>query len=137
MKLILDYTQRLNLHALIGAQRANVDEMRAFWRLQDMIELTDEEKRVINYRVITSGSAAGQVQWDVGKELPVREYELPDGDFERVVKVVKEWQPGFLTGADRYWMEPLMAQLHLDGSLNGASATKKETGLGMAMPRGR
>ena len=26
MKLILDHTQRLNLHALIGSQRANVDD---------------------------------------------------------------------------------------------------------------
>jgi hypothetical protein len=32
MKLTLDHTQRLNLHALLGAQRADVGSIRAIWR---------------------------------------------------------------------------------------------------------
>jgi hypothetical protein len=31
MKLTLDHTQRLNLHALLGAQRADVGSIRAIW----------------------------------------------------------------------------------------------------------
>jgi hypothetical protein len=37
MKLTLDHTQRLNLHALLGAQRADVGSIRAIWALQDKI----------------------------------------------------------------------------------------------------
>jgi hypothetical protein len=36
MKLTLDHTQRLNLHALLGAQRADVGSIRAIWALQRM-----------------------------------------------------------------------------------------------------
>jgi len=41
----LDHTQRLNLHALLGAQRADVGSIRAIWAVQDRIALgADEEK---------------------------------------------------------------------------------------------
>ena len=45
MKLTLDHTQRLNLHALLGAQRADVGSIRAIWAVQDKLALdADEEK---------------------------------------------------------------------------------------------
>ena len=131
MKLSLDYTQRLNLHALMGAQRVSVDDLRMFWRLQDMIQLTNEEKNTINYRTVQQNGMV-QVQWDAISDLPVREYEFQPDEFQRLGKMVREWQPGFLIGVDRQWMEPLMAQL--DGAIDG-SKKEKETGLGMA--RGR
>lgn len=34
MKLTLDHTQRLNLHALLGAQRADVGSVRAIWAVR-------------------------------------------------------------------------------------------------------
>ncbi|MCX6628384.1 MAG: hypothetical protein NTW28_12230 [Candidatus Solibacter sp.] len=37
MKLTMDHTQRLNLHALLGAQRADVGSIRAIWAVQDKI----------------------------------------------------------------------------------------------------
>lgn len=43
MKLTLDHTQRLNLHALLGAQRADVGSIRAIWSIQDRIALEAEE----------------------------------------------------------------------------------------------
>ena len=33
MKLTLDHTQRLNLHTLLGAQRADLRAIRAIWTL--------------------------------------------------------------------------------------------------------
>lgn len=39
MKLTLDHTQRLNLHALLGVQRADVGSIRAIWSIQDRIAL--------------------------------------------------------------------------------------------------
>jgi hypothetical protein len=110
MKLSLDYTQRLNLHALMGAQRASVDDLRMLWKLQDRIDLSTREKTAINYRVqLVNGMQ--QVQWDVTKSLPIEEYEFNEQESARLTKILKEWQPGFLIGADRQWLEPLLAQI--------------------------
>ena len=47
MLLKLNHTQRLNPHALLGAQRADVAGVRAIWAIQDKLGLTpDEEKRI-------------------------------------------------------------------------------------------
>ena len=57
MKLTLDHTQRLNLHALLGAQRADVGSIRAIWAIQDRIALdSDEEKAIELKREMLVGS---------------------------------------------------------------------------------
>ena len=43
MKLTLNHVQRLNLHALLGAQRADVGSIRAIWAVQDKIALDADE----------------------------------------------------------------------------------------------
>ena len=50
MKLTLDHTQRLNLHALMGAQRADVGSIRAIWALQDKIALDAEEEKTLGVK---------------------------------------------------------------------------------------
>ena len=56
MKLTLDHTQRLNLHALLGAQRADVAGVRAIWSLQDKIALDpDEEESIELKREVVGG----------------------------------------------------------------------------------
>ena len=56
MKLTLDHTQRLNLHALLGAQRADVGSIRAIWGLQDRVALDiTEEKDVELKREMVAG----------------------------------------------------------------------------------
>ena len=63
MKLILDHTQRLNLHALLGAQRADVGSIRAIWAVQDRIALdADEEKAVEVKREMITGQE--RVVWN-------------------------------------------------------------------------
>jgi len=58
MKLTLDHTQRLNLHALLGAQRADVGSIRAIWAVQDKIALdADEEKALELKREVTGGTS--------------------------------------------------------------------------------
>ena len=47
MKLMLDHTQRLNLHALLGAQRADVGSIRAIWAIQDRIALDAGEEKAV------------------------------------------------------------------------------------------
>lgn len=135
MKLFLDYTQRLNLHALMGAQRATLDDLRIFWRLQDRLDLAAEEKAAIDYKVIQQPNGQAQVQWDPEKAQVTREYEFEDADLQRLARMLKEWQPGFMIGADRRWIEPLMKQFDSIGPPSGDPRQKeREAGLGsMAM----
>lgn len=114
MKLTLDYTQRLNIHALMGAQRVNVDDLRMFWRLQDRINLSDEERQAIGYRIEQVNGNA-QPTWNLNAQLPAVEYDFPQAEFDRIAKMVKEWQPGYLPSMDRRWLEPLLDQLSSNG----------------------
>jgi hypothetical protein len=116
MNLMLDHQQRLNLHGLMGAQRVSLDEMRMFWKMQDRIDLSDEEKIAVGYRTeLLNGQE--RVIWDVTKKLEAKGYEFSDAEITRIRKVVEEW-PYFMTSTDRAWVEPLLAQLP-PGSENG------------------
>lgn len=108
--LVLDHTQRLNLGALIGAQRANVDDMRMFWRVQDRIELSPDEKIAIGYQV-RQVSGQQQIAWDGSCGLAPKEFEFTQDEITKLGKIVKEWQPGYMIAADRIWLEPLLGQL--------------------------
>jgi hypothetical protein len=56
MKLTLDHTKRLNLHALLGVQRADVGAIRSIWAVQDKIALhADEEKALELKREMAGG----------------------------------------------------------------------------------
>jgi hypothetical protein len=132
MKLSLDHTQRLNLHSLMGAQRASLDDLRMFWKLQDRIDLSAQEKAAINYKVqLVNGMQ--QVQWDVSKVLPLEVYEFNEQESARLTKMLKEWQPGYLIGADRQWLEPLLAQI--DGLLPEGKVDGKAAGAGLGQLR--
>jgi hypothetical protein len=79
MKLTLDHTQRLNLHALLGAQRADVGSIRAIWALQDKLALdADEEKTLGVKREVTNGME--RFVWTQTLSVPVREFELVDAE---------------------------------------------------------
>jgi hypothetical protein len=110
MKLALDFTQRLNLYALIGQQRGSLNDIRLFWKLQDKIDLTAEEKKEINWRTMQmDGTGQEQVVWDLVANEP-REFNFTSEENDRLEKALNEWQPGFIA-AERRWLEPLLAQL--------------------------
>ncbi len=48
--LMLDESQRLNPHTLLGSQRGDVATIRALWALQDKIALTAEEEKGIELK---------------------------------------------------------------------------------------
>jgi len=114
MELTLNHTQRINLYALFGAQRGpTLDDTRAFWRLQYLIGLSDEEKAEIDYKVVAMGGGAFAPEWDQGKGSRVapRAFELTADQLKRIERAVSEWQPGFFASMDRIWLEPLLMQL--------------------------
>ena len=76
MKLKLDHTQRLNLHALLGAQRADVGSIRAIWAVQDRIALdVDEEKAIELKRETVAGQE--RVVWNPTSAFRPKSSSLP------------------------------------------------------------
>ena len=109
MKLTLDHTQRLNLHALLGAQRADVGSIRAIWAVQDRIALdADEEKAVEVKREVIAGQE--RVLWNPTLSLPVKEFEFTDPEVGRIKAAIQMWD-SYGVSADRRWLQPLVETL--------------------------
>jgi hypothetical protein len=104
---MLDHTQRLNLHALLGAQRADVGSIRAIWAVQDKIALAADEENALELR---REMVAGQerVMWNPALSLPAKEFEFSDPDLARIRAAIETWN-SYGAAADRRWLEPLLA----------------------------
>ena len=109
MKLTLDHTQRLNLHALLGAQRADVGSIRAIWAVQDRIALdADEEKAVDLKREIVAGQE--RIEWNPALTIPAKEFVFSDPEVARIKSALQTWD-GYGATGDRRWLEPLLLSL--------------------------
>jgi hypothetical protein len=106
MKLMLDHTQRLNLHALPGAQRADVGSIRAIWAIQDRIALdADEEKSVELKREVVAGQE--RVIWNPALSIPAKEFEFTEAEVARIRAALQTWD-SYGVAADRRWLQPLL-----------------------------
>jgi hypothetical protein len=109
MKLTLDHTQRLNLHALLGAQRADVGLIRAIWSIQDRLALdSDEEKAVELKREMVAGQE--RVVWNPALSIPAKDLEFTDPEVARIRAAVQTWDC-YGANADRRWLQPLVEML--------------------------
>jgi len=109
MKLRLDHTQRLNLHALLGVQRADVGSIRAIWAIQDRIALdADEEKAVEVKREIVAGQE--RVTWNPALSSPIRDFEFTEAEAGRIKAALQTWD-SYGAAADRHWLKPLIEAL--------------------------
>jgi len=109
MKLTLDHTQRLNLHALLRAQRADVGSIRAIWAVQDRIALdADEEKAVEMKRGMVAGKE--RVVWNPALSLAAKEFEFSDPEAARIKAAIETWD-SYEANADRRWLQPLVETL--------------------------
>jgi hypothetical protein len=109
MKLMLDHTQRLNLHALLGAQRADVGSIRAIWAIQDRIALSaDEEKAIELKREIVAGQE--RVVWNPALSLSAKELEFTDAEVARIKTALQTWD-SYSANVDRRWLQPLLDAL--------------------------
>ena len=109
MKLMLDHTQRLNLHALLGAQRADVGSIRSIWAIQDRIALdVDEEKAVEVKREMVAGQE--RVVWNPALTLPAQGFEFSDLEVARIRAAIETWD-SYGANADRRWLQPLVEAL--------------------------
>ena len=109
MKLMLDHTQRLNLHALLGAQRADVGSIRAIWAIQDRLALdTEEEKAIELKREIAAGQE--RVLWSPLLSIPAKEFEFTEAEIVRIKAALQTWD-SYGANADRRWLQPLVETL--------------------------
>jgi len=106
MKMTLDHTQRLNLHALLGAQRADVGSIRAIWAMQDRLALNaDEENSIELKRELVSGQE--RMVWNPSLSIPAREFEITDAEVARIKAAIETWS-NYGVANDRQWLEPLV-----------------------------
>jgi hypothetical protein len=109
MKLTLDHTQRLNLHALLGAQRADVGSIRAIWAVQDRIALGADEERAVE---VKHDMVAGQerVVWNPALSLAAKDFDFSDPEVARIKAAIEMWD-SYGANADRRWLQPLVETL--------------------------
>ena len=109
MQLRLDHIQRLNLHALLGAQRVDVATIRAIWKIQDKIALDAEEERAIELK---REFVAGQERtlWNPALSLPPKEFEFTDAEVARLRAAIETWDH-YGVATDRRWLEPMIETL--------------------------
>lgn len=131
MKLTLDHTQRLNLHALLGAQRADVGSIRAIWAIQDKLALTSEEEKAIELkREFVAGRE--RTIWNPALPLQTKGFDFTETEVARIRAAVETWD-GYSVAADRRWLEPLLGSLQLPGTRAPTPASRPHedtTGLG-------
>jgi hypothetical protein len=119
MLLSLDHTQRLNLHALLGAQRGDLAAIRAFWAIQDRIGLDAEEEKAIELK---REFVAGQdrVVWNPANELPTKQFDFGDAEVGRIRAALETWV-SYGVNVDRRWLEPLLAAIATTGTCMATS----------------
>jgi hypothetical protein len=109
MKLTMDHTQRLNPHALLGAQRADVGSIRAIWAVEDRIALdADEEKAVELKRAMVAGQE--RAVWNPALSTPAKDFEFSDPETARIKAAIQTWD-SYGANADRHWLQPLVETL--------------------------
>ena len=106
MKLMLDHTHRLNLHALLGAQRGDVALIRAIWAIQDRLALSPEEEASIELRRELIGGHE-RIVWNPKLSIPKQDFNISESDAARIKAALESWD-GYGTASDRSWLEPLL-----------------------------
>ena len=113
MKLTLDHTQRLNLHALLGAQRADVGSIRAIWAVQDKIALAAEEANTLGHARSYEWAGARRLESRALDSSPRVRIDRRGGI--RLKAALATWD-SYAAGGDRHWLEPLLDALLSEGT---------------------
>ena len=109
MTLTLDHIQRLNLHALLGAQRGDVATIRALWAIQDRLSLTSEEETALGLRR-ECVSGRDQVVWNPAAAIPTKGISFSEAEMARIRAALETWD-SYAAATDRHWLEPLLCAI--------------------------
>ena len=111
MNLELNHTQRINLHALLGAQRGDVATIRSLWVLQDRLALTPDEEEALELKCEFAGGHE-RVLWNPALSIPPKSFAFSDSEIARLRVALEGWD-GYGVAADRLWLEPLLRWITL------------------------
>ena len=110
MILNLDYTQRLNLVAILDTVECQGRrEAHAICKLQDTIDLSDKEKESIGYRKDRAADGREYVMWANTNGLHAREFIFADADSKRITSALDNYK--VILARDKTWWLPLVAQI--------------------------
>jgi hypothetical protein len=109
MTLMLDHTQRLNLHALLGAQRADVGSIRAIWAVQDKLAL-DAGQEKLNDLKCEMVNGTERTVWNPALSIPPQDFEFSNVETARIKAALQTWD-SYTANADRRWLQPLVETL--------------------------
>lgn len=119
MILHLDHSQRLHLiSALDGVENIGRREGFAVCRLQEKLELTDQEREAIGWRKVTVDGGREVALWNSNGSSP-HEYDLSEDDIKRLCNAIDKYP--VVLARDKNWWLPLTAQLPNPAEGNGAS----------------
>lgn len=118
MNLRLDQSQRLNLVAILdGLECQGRREGFAVCRLQEKIDLNDQERESIGWRKLKAPDGRDYVMWNMNGAGEVREYDLAEDDVKRICQALDKFP--VVLGRDKSWWLPLTAQLPEPEESNG------------------
>ena len=110
MILNLDHNQRLHLiGALDRLESVGRRDGFAVCRLQERLELTDQEREAIGWRKMNVNNGQEFVSWNNNNGLPAKEYDLSEDDIKRLCNAIDKYP--VVLGRDKHWWVPLTAQL--------------------------
>ena len=112
MRTELTIAQRINLHFLVGTLPAkDIKWIRLAWQIMDKLELSEEEKKAINYELVPLDPEGNQLvpRWTDGV-LPAKEFDFDRNEtaFLRHALESAAMRSGLLPGPARVWLEPLI-----------------------------
>lgn len=117
MTLTLDHNQRLNLIAMFDRiETVGRREGFAICRLQEKLELSDQEREAVGYRKIKTPEGHEALQWNANG-LEARSYDLSEDDLTRICNVLDKYP--VMLGRDKHWWLPLAVQLPEPAETNG------------------
>ena len=118
MVLNLDHNQRLNVIAILdGLECAGRREAFAVCRLQEKLELSDQERETIGWRRMKAPDGREYVLWSNNGSIEAREYDLAEEDINRICRAMDNYR--VVLGRDTHWWTPLTAQLPEPVEANG------------------
>jgi hypothetical protein len=110
MILNLTHAQRLHLIAILdGMECQGRRDAWSVCKLQEQLELDDQEREHIGWRKQKTEDGREYVVWNAMANLPVREYDLSKEDADRICRALEK--APIVLARDKNWFTPLTLQL--------------------------
>jgi hypothetical protein len=127
MKLTLDYTQRLNLVGIMDGIEYPRREAWEICRLQHEIDLSDDEKTLIGYKIERTNDGRQYAQWNNNGHIKAKEFEFDKEDSKRIEEALDKHKVVLVR--DRNWWIPLVKQFQEDIKNDASTTTNAARGM--------